>query len=266
MFVVDNWQSCKRVEVVVITARPGAGSESPLTLPLRGPAERTSLGEVVAERLREAILNDELSPGQHLREEVISEMLDTSRGPVRDAFLILEREGLVRLSRHRGATVVELSMDDLGEVYSMRSAIEGLAIRLAIRRHGPADLDAMQDSLADLQGAMKRKITEQRAARLDVNFHDCIFAAAHHDRLYKSWSNIRMQVYWFLLSRNVASSDWRVGMAEGHSRILDLIKTGDEPGAVDAVSEHINAAYTRICVALTERDPKAVTDNSFLLL
>jgi DNA-binding GntR family transcriptional regulator len=241
-------------EVIVSEPRRASASGAALNLPLRGPAARTSLGEVVAERLREAILNDELSPGQHLREEGISEMLDTSRGPVRDAFLILEREGLVRLSRHRGATVVELSLEDLGEVYSLRSAIEGLAIRLAIRRHEPADLAAMDDSVADLQTAMKRKITEQRAARLDVNFHDCIFAAAHHDRLYKSWSNIRMQVYWFLLSRNVASSDWRGSMADGHKRILDLIRAGNEEAAVGAVGEHIKAAYTRICTSLAERN------------
>lgn len=219
---------------------------------LSAPAARTSLGDVVAERLREAILNDEFQPGQHLREETISETLEVSRGPVRDAFLILEREGLVRLSRHRGATVVQLSFEDLGEVYSLRSAIESLAVRLAIRRHQPEDLDVLADSLAELQSGMRRKLTEQAAARLDVNFHDCIFRAAHHDRLYKSWSNIRMQVYWFLLSRNVAGPDWRRNMARNHARILDLIKAGDESQAVDAIGEHIRSAYTRIWSALAE--------------
>jgi DNA-binding GntR family transcriptional regulator len=49
-------------------------------------AARISLGEIVAGRLREAILNSELRPGQHLREEQIAELLEVSRGPVRDAF------------------------------------------------------------------------------------------------------------------------------------------------------------------------------------
>ena len=69
------------------------------------PAARVSLGEVVAERLRQAILDDEVHPGQHLREDEISEMLEVSRGPVRVALLILQREGLVDLAPHRGATV-----------------------------------------------------------------------------------------------------------------------------------------------------------------
>lgn len=213
---------------------------------LTGPAVRTSLGDVVAERLRDAILNSELSPGQHLREEQISESLDVSRGPVRDAFLILEREGLVTLSRHRGATVVQLSVEDFGEVYSLRSVIEELAVRLAIRRRDDADLQALEQSLAELRAGMKHKITEQAAAQLDVNFHDNIFRAAHHERLYRSWSSIRMQVHWFLLLRTVASQDWREGMITNHSRILELIRCGDEAEAVTAIGEHIRDAYNRI--------------------
>jgi DNA-binding GntR family transcriptional regulator len=220
---------------------------------LTGPAVRTSLGDVVAERLREAILNSELSPGQHLREEQISESLDVSRGPVRDAFLILEREGLVTLSRHRGATVVQLSVEDFGEVYSLRSVIEELAVRLAIRRRDDADLQALEQSLAELRAGMKHKITEQVAAQLDVNFHDNIFRAAHHERLYRSWSSIRMQVHWFLLLRTVASQDWREGMITSHSRILELIRSGDEAEAVIVIGQHIRDAYNRISGAWIEQ-------------
>jgi DNA-binding GntR family transcriptional regulator len=226
---------------------------------LTGPAARTSLGDVVAERLREAILNSELSPGQHLREEQISESLEVSRGPVRDAFLILEREGLVTLSRHRGATVVQLSVEDFGEVYSLRSVIEELAVRLAIRRRDDSDLQALEQSLAELRTGMKRKITEQVAARLDVNFHDNIFRAAHHERLYRSWLTIRMQVHWFLLLRTVASQDWREGMIDSHGRILELIRAGDEAGAVSMVSDHIRSAYNRICRTLIEQQADTET-------
>ena len=244
----------RRVESILSSPRSASAREPAASGPLlTGPAARTSLGDVVAERLREAILNSELSPGQHLREEQISESLDVSRGPVRDAFLILEREGLVTLSRHRGATVMQLSVEDFGEVYSLRSVIEELAVRLAIRRRDPAGLQALEQALAELRTGMKRKITEQVAARLDVNFHDQIFRAAHHERLYRSWSSIRMQVHWFLLLRTVASQDWREGMIQSHSRILELIREGDEAGAVSAIGQHIRDAYNRICGALIDQ-------------
>jgi DNA-binding GntR family transcriptional regulator len=230
----------------VARTRSDAGAPTPGGPLLAGPAARISLGEIVAGRLREAILNAELQPGQHLREEQIAELLEVSRGPVRDAFLILAGEGLVRLSRHRGATVVEMSADDFGEVYSLRSAIEELAVRLAIRRHDAADLEALDRSLGELRSRMRRSsVTPQEAARLDVSFHDGIFRAAHHDRLYKSWSTIRLQVHWFMLLRTVADKDWRDDMVQNHLRILDLIRSGDEAAAVTAVGDHIRQAYTR---------------------
>lgn len=93
-------------------ARPNSAIRGPSRLSI---APRLTLSDVVADSLRQAIVNDELKPGARLREEELSEQLQ-SRGPVRDAFILLEREGLVQASRHRGASVVELSANDLGEV------------------------------------------------------------------------------------------------------------------------------------------------------
>lgn len=236
---------------------------------LRDAAPRVSLGEIVAQRLRDAIFMDDLSPGQHLREEEISDLLQVSRGPVRNAFVLLEREGLVQLLRHRGARVVDLSATDLGEVYSLRSAIEDLAVRLAIHRHQASDLEALSSSLAELRRMLRRSLTDQVAARLDVEFHDAIFRAAHHERLYESWSAIRGQVYLFLRRRNLANSDWRVATAKGHADILDLIRAGDEDAAAAALREHISIAYGKIVSVLQEEaeaagnqdDPRRVAES-----
>jgi DNA-binding GntR family transcriptional regulator len=226
------------------------------------PAARISLGEVVAERLRQAILDDELHPGQHLREDEISEMLEVSRGPVRAALLILQREGLVDLAPHRCATVASLSIEDVGEIYSLRSALEVLAIRLAIRRGEPADLDALEESLAELRVGMRRKPTDAVGGRLDLGFHDNVFKAAHHERLYESWCSIRMQVYWCMLSRRPAQSDWRATVVKEHRQLLEAIRSGREPVAAAAVAEHISAAYNRICSRLFEPEPSPAPSRS----
>jgi len=210
------------------------------------PTSRKSLGEDVADRLREAILHGELSPGQHLREEELGERLQVSRGPVRDAFVLLEREGLVTSSRHRGVSVVELTRNDLHEVYTLRSALEPLAISLAIQRGTGSDLAQIDRSLAEMTTSFSRRITEREAARLDVQFHDAIYQAAHHQRLSSAWDQIRLPTYWFLLSRNVASPDWREGTVKGHAEILRVIRTGDEAAAVELIKDHISFAYERI--------------------
>lgn len=238
-------------------ARPSGAAP---TQSLKAAAPRVSLGDVVAERLRDAILNGELQPGQHVREEEISELLEVSRGPVRDAFIVLQREGLVRLLRHRGARVVDLSLTDLGEVYSLRASIEDLAVRLAIRRGDEDDLAALDDSLAEMRTGLRRRLSEQEAARLDVEFHDAIFAAAHHERLYTTWSAIRMQVFLLLLRRNIANADWRGSTMQGHADILDLIRAGKEAAAAKAVRHHVSTGYGRIIAGLA-RDEDGPPDE-----
>lgn len=219
------------------------------------PAKRHTLGDEVAERLRDAILLGEFVAGQRLREESLAEMLQVSRGPVRDALGVLEREGLVVLTPHHGATVVELSREDLEEVYSLRMVLEILAARYAVRSATAADLNRLEDALANFIDALAGEPTEQEAADLDVQFHDAFYQAAHHDRLYLSWSNIRLQVYRFLLSRNLANPDWRDNMARGHTDILEILRSRDEEALVAVVGDHIQFAHRRILESFVPRDP-----------
>jgi DNA-binding GntR family transcriptional regulator len=210
------------------------------------PAKRRTLGDEVADRLRDAILAGEFAEGEHLREENLAAMLQVSRGPIRDAFSVLERDGLVVLSRHHGATVVQLSREDLEEVYSLRIVLESLAARYAVRRAQDADLDLLTDALNTFTDQLSGHPTEHDAANLDVQFHDAFYRAAHHDRLYLAWSGIRLQVYRFLLTRNLANPDWRDNMARGHTDIVDILRSRDEEATVAIVVQHIQFAYRRI--------------------
>lgn len=211
-----------------------------------GPARRRTLGDEVADRLRDAILSGEFAAGEHLGEDSLAAMLEVSRGPIREALGVLEREGLVTLTRHHGATVAELSREDLEEVYSLRIVLEVLATRFAVKRATDADFDRLAAALTEFTDALSEAPTERQAAELDVQFHDALYQAAHHTRLYVSWSGIRLQVYRFLLTRNLANSDWRENMAQGHTEILEVLRSRDEEAAVSVVVRHIQYAYRRV--------------------
>jgi len=210
------------------------------------PPNRRSLGDDVADQLREAILHGDLVGGQYLREEELARKLDVSRGPVRDAFVFLERDGLVRSTRHKGVTVVELTRRDLHEIYTLRSVLEPLAVDLVIDRLAEAELAGIEAALAEFTAEVSAGITAHRAAQLDVEFHDAIYSAVRHERLYDAWSRLRMPAYWFMLSRNVASPRWRAETVSGHARIFDTIRAGDRDAAREAVGEHIRAGFARI--------------------
>jgi DNA-binding GntR family transcriptional regulator len=216
------------------------------------PAAKRILGQEVADRLREAIIRGQFVAGDYLREEQLASVLDVSRGPVREALALLERENLVAVRRNRGTVVVGLTVADLEEVFSLRMAVEQLAVEWASRNRTDADLEAAETVLDEFVAALQGPITEREAADFDVRFHDTVFRAAHHRRLWASWSAMRAQVQVFLLRRNIANQDWRSQMADGHRAILKAIADRDPVAAADLVEGHLDAAYQRLRASFAE--------------
>src|SRR5215470_5832520 len=135
------------------------------------PPAKRSLADEIVDRLREAIYNGQLAPNEHLREEMLASFLGLSRGPIREALAQLEREGLVIRQPNRWATVARLSLQDLEEVYSLRLALEELAVKEAIRMANTAYFDEMQKVVDEMKVCLDRGITTQEAAKLDIRFH-----------------------------------------------------------------------------------------------
>jgi DNA-binding GntR family transcriptional regulator len=220
-------------------------TEPSISLPLM-PTIKRSLADDVVERLRDAIFHGSFKPGEALREEQLAAMLDVSRGPVREALVQLEREGLVLVRRHRGATVARLARSDLEDVYSLRLALERLAIQRATRYATDQDFAAMEGVLAAFDVALSRGPSEKEVAELDVRFHDLIYQAARHQRLYDCWANLKSQIYIFLLSRNVVDPDFRDITVKSHAALLEAIRTRDEARATTEIEDHLRGAYDRV--------------------
>lgn len=215
--------------------------------PLLAPARKRTLAEDVTERLREAILHGYFAPGQPLSEEQLARSLAVSRGPIRDALQQLEREGLILTGANGRATIARLSQRDLDQVYSLRLALERLAVVEAMHNAGRADFEAMEAIVQSMEQSVARGMTAQEAADLDIAFHDLIYRAARHERLYDAWSNLKSQVYVFLLSRNLADSDYKGQLTiQGHAQLLDALRARDEAYAVETIETHLRAAYSRI--------------------
>lgn len=222
--------------------------------------EKRALSDDVASRLRAAILSGAFAPGERLREEQMARALGVSRGPVREALAELERQGLVVINRNRGAVVAQLSRDDLEELYTLRLAIEELAIRRAAGAADPVSIAEMQTVIEAMQDAIDRGITEQEAAEFDLGFHDLIYDAANHRRLKDTWTNMRPQIHVLLLNRNVADVDFREMLVSGHQDLLDCISRSDPDGAAEHLQEHLGGSYERVSRSLERQiDQQAAT-------
>jgi DNA-binding GntR family transcriptional regulator len=81
---------------------------------------------------------------------------------------------------------------------------------------------------------------------LDLHFHDLIYRAANHRRLYETWTNLRPQIHIILLNRNVAHEDFREMVVPSHQVILDAIRNRDKARAVELTLEHLHGSYERV--------------------
>jgi len=221
------------------------------------PPRRQTLVTEVADRLRRAILHGHFVPGERLREEQLATMLDVSRGPVREALAVLQREGLVLIKHHRGATVTNLSIADVEEVYSLRRALECLAIRWAIRKAQAKDVDSLDAAIRNMENANQAGMTVEDAAALDVHFHTLLIQSAHHVRLLESWLNLRPQIHMFLLYRTITNVEVQRQNVSHHAAILDALRARDEAAAVHVLDGHLERSYHRV---LQRYDPQGVKE------
>ena len=235
---------------------PGDGAGTDLRAVLSLP-ENQALAVGIASRLRDAILAGYFGPGEQLREEPLARSMGVSRGPVREALLRLEREGLVVVRRNRGAFVAQLSARDLEEVYTLRLAIERLAMQRVVRRASVEQVAELQAVVDQMTAASVRGISEQEAADFDLRFHDLIYAASDHRRLSEVWANLRPQVHILLLNRNVARGDFREFLVMGHQWIVDSLRDRDEDRATRAIEDHLRGSYDRVVAGYGARGGQA---------
>jgi DNA-binding GntR family transcriptional regulator len=199
------------------------------------PARRRGLADEVADRIREAIFSGAYSPGAQLREVELSSVMDVSRGPVREALRVLEREGLVHCAWHRGTTVTTLSAEDVAELDSLRGALEDLAVQQVIARASDEDLA----SIAKAAEVMERVADTHEMVRLDIAFHDTVFAAAGHQRLADAWEGIRCQVHLFLLTRINLSTEGYLGcIPHEHRELVTALRSRDTDTALQLFAAH----------------------------
>ncbi|MCX5494050.1 GntR family transcriptional regulator [Kaistia dalseonensis] len=228
-------------------------SKSPL-IPNLQRRERRVLTDDVADSIREAILSGRLKGGDRLIEDELAESLNVSRGPIRQAIFRLEQEGLVVHETHRGATVAEVSVEDAAEIYSLRQALERLAIASACERATEADLAPLDAILVLFQSIPRSSITRRRVAELDIDFHDALFRASHHGRLCRAWEALRSQIFVFLLLRDGLPDDYLTSWYRDHSRLLQVVRSRDKDLAMATIEEHIGGAYARLLEHMAQHD------------
>lgn len=188
--------------------------------------------------LREAILQGDYEPGQRLPQKDLTERLKMSPTPIREALRILEAQGLLERVPYKGAYVAEVSPDESEEISVIRSALEGLATKMAVPRltdEDLSDLEALQEEMEDGW----RQMNIGRLRRANYRFHALIYEKAGSQRLsdmiISLWPRFATDTLWMIPGRAERSM-------EQHHALMEKISEGDAEGAAELMSDHILTA------------------------
>lgn len=203
----------------------------------QGQLPRATIARSVAEHLRDEIRRGELTPGTRLRQSDVASRLGVSTTPVREAFALLQADGLVQVDAHRGAVVFRPTVADLLELYDLREALECLAIEKAVPQLTVKALDELDQLVERMRGIE----TDGEWMELNNSLHLHLYSFSRRPRLCSLIENLRQAsrayIQMFLAHRRTSMrSD------DEHAQILAACRAGDVPAAVEALRQHLRHA------------------------
>lgn len=207
--------------------------------------ETSVLPVQLARMLEEEILSGVLAPGTRITEDAVLERVKVSRSPVREAFRILEQDGLVVRGERRGVKVPPLSTTDLGEIYGVRVVLEGLVAEAAARNATDQDIALLEERLAVLL-----ELNEVTAPSLYLNaniaFSQALYAAARNATLTRIAYGLSKQAlrYRFLAYSKVAG--FRSESRSGARKLLEAIKAGEAERAAKTQSDLVRSSWRQV--------------------
>ena len=165
--------------------------------PVFSRQKRSTLMDRAFQQIREAIRSGKLKPGDRLVESQLAEEMQISRFPIREALRYLEKEGLVKTKPFKGTYVAQLTEKDMEELYSLRSAIEELAVRILIKNIDEDKIKKLEFIVADMVQASENDNIDKMISE-DLRFHQTICEMSGHRKLLDVWLNLENQLQIFL--------------------------------------------------------------------
>ena len=205
--------------------------------------QTSSLTTVVQQEIERAILVGEYAPGSKLIEATLATKLGVSRGPVREAFRMLDEAGLVRTEKNRGVFVRDIPMDEAVEIFDLRAAMDELVGRQLATKITPLQLKEIRDLVSDMEKAVKLE-DAYNYHLLNLKFHDRLVEMAGNRKLTEIYRKLIKELS--LFRRLNLADGWLMPIsASEHRAIVKAIASGDADKAGRAMFDHVMESKER---------------------
>lgn len=219
--------------------------------------------QFAAEQIRNAIIAGHFKPGDRLVEQQLTDMLDVSRHPVREALRLLAREGFVELKRNKGASVSAVDADSVIEVYNIRMALGKIALDHLLAESGrlaSADMKRLE-KLAENAVKFANLDSQAETVRNDLEFQQAIMDATGLQRTIRYFSELTADVRRFNHQLGVVYTD-RKGDAERYVvKLFESLRDGDLPTAHEVWQAKFAKALERYLSLIADRESDGASRN-----
>lgn len=212
------------------------------------------LRNVVADKMRTAILEGQYKPGEWLRQERLAQELGVSQMPVREALNELVNEGLIEHVPYRGARVIQFSLDDIVDLYEHRAFLEGRAAFFSAQVVTERELL----SLKKLQAGMEENDAPEAVLKyreLNRSFHKTIFTISKHEYLIRTLNQMWAAFPTMLIANFAATASHPLPARDDtdrqeHQAIMDALEGHNASMAEQAMRDHILATKQQLVTFL----------------
>jgi DNA-binding GntR family transcriptional regulator len=200
----------------------------------------TSMRESVGDAIRQALYDGRFEPGQSLSEAGLAAEMCISRGPVREALLLLAQEGLVVHSPNRGFAIVQITAEDMREIQQVRMPLEAMALDMAKTHLADTDFARLED-LKSRMASVYLADNVRLCAQLDMAFHTLIWDRAGNPRLSGTLATLLAP---FFAYGSIFASRRRPDLtaqliAEEHTLMIQFLEGRTDCTAEDCVRFHL---------------------------
>lgn len=238
----------------VLTYRPSFGNY--IKYQISKNMTHRQLHNVVSEQLRQAILDGQFKPGEWLRQMKIAEELGVSQMPVREALKELAAEGLVEHVPYRGVRVIAFSLEDVADLYTHRSILEGMAAGAAAEKMSQTTLERLHHLQEQMQNHLEpTQLVEYR--QLNREFHQIIYQASGRAYLIRTldqmWSAFPTMLWGnFAQTAEQTFTERDNYDIQEHWAILEALRQQDKARAEAAMKTHIASAGVQFVQSLRQ--------------
>lgn len=203
------------------------------------PEEKQNKTQYVYEAIKAKIIDNTFLPGTMLLERELAEKYPFSRTPIRNALAMLANDGFVKIIPNKGVFVSEIEINDVVEIYEMRTVLDALAVRLCIRKLNDLTVNDLERLLKQMKDAYNTN-NYWKGVQADLGFHARYAEGAQNTRLESSLSLLNDQLNRVLYALPTDMQRNQQSIIE-HENILNAIKQRNAELAEQIIVEHMQA-------------------------